>query len=122
MHPCPNCGSANSVPIGGILRCADCQQYFQPAAETTSAQLLPAGQAQAYLEQKNLAGTSRLRAIAENWLTLSLIAVLIGILVLAAGLFTQTAWAVTAGSALTGAGFWFYLTGQLVHIRANTEK
>jgi len=135
---CPHCKSVNTNPVvvGESLQCSSCGNWFKPTPNELAeliekpapvasqvAEIRAADQVQTRAEE--------VRAKAENIVTFAVVFWAIGFFILAIsimvavsngdGIWGHLDWILT-GSGLISAGFWLYLTGQIVHIRANLEK
>ena len=137
---CPHCQAVISEPeiVAGSVRCAACGNWFAltpnqlaelvrdhppaaPSVIAAASQPAPVPQTRA----------GEIREKAENLVALATVFWVIGFIVLVGSVVLPLASGAPISGSLDGgliggglmsAGFWLYLTGQIVHIRANTEK
>jgi len=127
---CPKCGSSNvTVAADGILNCNDCTNYF-PAPDI--APIVPPDESEREDERRAMQDYYRVKKIrsqAKSFITLSLVIFFLGVLLLFAGIYGSIGvdapggdicWLLMASA--WGLSIWLYLIGQIIHIRANTEK
>jgi hypothetical protein len=132
---CPKCQRpmvGDEALIDQVVTCPDCQHYFLPRGDKdavanakAAAEKFSNENALAILRQKKV---EALQAEAGFFCRVGGIFCVVGLLALIIGLFSfmdvngrPLGCLVFAASAI-GAGLWLYFIGQIVHIRANTQK
>lgn len=119
---CPKCNSTNLVQVEDLMRCHSCEYYFKPyvpPTETKADIVMPV----VVVDHPAMIPVRRkIKRQADSFVLLSYLFLAIGLLCLMIGIAEGGAgiW-ITAGS-MFGTSSWFYVVGQIIHIRANTEK
>ena len=124
---CPHCQSEKEPPVGtaGMLRCPDCGQWFpeikalaeSPIEKTEPVLMVP----------RVPTKIARLHERGDDFCKVAAAVLVLAVLLFGVGLIkclNQQPYLtefVLAG-ALVSVSVWLYLIGQIIHIRANTEK
>jgi len=125
QYTCPKCNGVNTDPevLEGLVRCTGCGEWF--AAE--AAQMISEPTVETSVQLATLDESTQLAATADFFVWAAIIFVIIGIIGLLIvlgylGEKEQPAWPGYLCVGSFGAAFWFYLIGQIIHIRALLAK
>jgi hypothetical protein len=132
---CPGCGQsleAEDAAQFEKMTCPTCQHEFYPVARRSKIVTpapVPSQTTFPPLPVSKAGAAAKIKAQAESFCGVAIFFVILGVLalllaiMLSIGVDAQggyAAWSVMG--VCFGAAFWFYLVGQVIHIRANTEK
>jgi len=125
---CPKCGGVNTDPqfVEGMVRCTGCGEWFKPDIQSLQEQPQAASPTPVSTE---LSEAEKVLNLADGLVGWSIFFLVIGVLCLFVDLFVflqgggadaLTVLFVACGA--FGLSFWFFLAGQIVHIRALLAK